>query len=274
MKLKEALAGKLTQKELACLRGAFDTVGSIAIIEIPRELVKKQKIIAQTLLKLHKNIRTVAKKAGKHEGIYRRQKIQILAGEKNKITEHTESGVKMRLDVEKCYFSPRLGSERLRIAKLVKPNESVLVMFSGIAPYPLVIAKHSKAKEIVGIELNPVAHNYAEQNVVLNKLCNRIKLYKGDARKIVPKLGQKFDRIVMPLPKTGKTFLPTAFKAAKKGTTIHFYDFEKEGEFELAAQKVLDACKKAGKKCKIINIVKAGQHAPRTFRICVDFKIL
>jgi hypothetical protein len=43
-----------------------------------------------------------------------------MSGEKRTETTHKENGVNIKLDVEKCYFSPRLSQERLRIAKLVK----------------------------------------------------------------------------------------------------------------------------------------------------------
>ena len=48
-----------------------------------------------------------------------------------------------------------------------KPGEKVLVMFSGCAPYPVVIGRNTKAKEIYGIELNPLAHKFAEENVMI-----------------------------------------------------------------------------------------------------------
>src|SRR3989338_5632236 len=115
------------------------------------------------------SVKVVAMKAGAHTGRYRSQKLTIIAGEKRKITTHKESGVALMLNVEKCYYSPRLGSERLRIAGLIHPNERVLVAGSGIGVYPLVFAKHSQAKEIVGVEINPVAHKFAEENIVLNK---------------------------------------------------------------------------------------------------------
>jgi len=35
----------------------------------------------------------------------------------------------------------------------------------------------------------------------------------------------RFDRIIMPLPRGGEDFLGTALKVTKKGTIIHFYDF-------------------------------------------------
>jgi len=41
-----------------------------------------------------------------------------------------------------------------------------------------------------------------------------------------------------------------------------------------AVAKIEKACKKLGKKYKILEWVKCGQHSPRTFRICVDFKVI
>ena len=59
--LKQILAGKLTKKELEKMISSYDIMGSTAIIEIPPELVKKEKMIAETLLAMHKNIKTVLK---------------------------------------------------------------------------------------------------------------------------------------------------------------------------------------------------------------------
>jgi tRNA G37 N-methylase Trm5 len=87
---------------------------------------------------------------------------------------------------------------------------------------------------------------------------------------MVPKLKQKFDRIIMPLPKSAGDFLESAFAAAKKGTIIHFYAFEEEGKFNAAHKRIKKACKKNKLDCRILKTVKCGQHAPRTFRICVD----
>jgi len=92
-----------------------------------------------------------------------------------------------------------------------------------------VIAKNSNAKEVYGIEINPVAHRYAEENLRLNKI-NNAKVLLGDVRKIVPKLKKKFDRIAMPLPRSAEDFLDVALKASRKGTIIHFYDFEHESD--------------------------------------------
>lgn len=272
--LKQVLKGKLNKEERGYLVTSYDMIGDIAVIQMPKELEKKERLIAETLLELHKNLKVVAKEVGMHSGIYRLQKIKILAGEKRKETELKESGVRMRLNVEKTYFSPRFGTERLRIAKQVKPDEEVLVMFSGIAPFCLVIAKNAKPRIVYGVEINPDAHRYAIENVKLNKMEDKIRLYKGDVRLVVPRLKKKFDRIAMPLPKGGENFLDIALKAAKKGTIIHFYDFKDEEHFFITREKIKKACELARKKCRILRTVKCGQQKPRVYRICVDFKVL
>ncbi|MFH1332215.1 MAG: class I SAM-dependent methyltransferase family protein [archaeon] len=267
--LKEALKGKLSAKELALVPRSFDLVGDILIFSELKGLKKREKLIANAALDLFKQVKTVAVKSEKHAGLYRTKSVRIIGGAKNKVTTYKENNVVMKLNVESCYFSPRLATERLRIAKLVKPKESVLVMFSGIAPYPLVIAKNSKAREIYSVEINPEAHKYALENVKLNKL-NNIFLFKGNVKSVLPKLKKKFDRIVMPLPRTGENYLPLALSVAKKNSMIHFYDFEFEENIDKAVEKV----RKHYKKCKILRVLKCGEYSPRKYRVVVDFKVL
>ncbi|MFH1174781.1 MAG: hypothetical protein V1725_06620, partial [archaeon] len=198
--LKAALAGKLTKKEHELLMSSHDVVGTIAIIEIPPELQKKEKLIAKTLLQLRPSLKTVLKKSGIHEGEFRTQKLTYIAGEKTKEARYVENGCTFLLDVEKVYFSVRLAHERLRIVRLVKLGECVLVLFSGCAPYPVVLAKHTRAAEILGIELNPVGHAYGLKNLKLNHVKN-VQLICGDAAKELhnlAKAGKTFDRILMP----------------------------------------------------------------------------
>ena len=237
---------------------SFDQIGDIIILD--DKGTKKQ---AKKLLKQYPSITTVLKKSDIHKGKYRTQKLTYLEGEKKKETIHKESGCRIKLDVEKCYYSPRSSNERLRITKLVKKNESILVLFSGVSPFPCVISKNKLVKEIYAIEVNPTAHKYAEENIKLNKLKN-IKLYKGDVNKILPKIKKKFDRIIMPLPKTAYQYLPLAKKKLKKGGTIHLYSFFKEPDI-----------KKQNRLLKNFNmkITKCGKYSPYTYRVCIDIKI-
>ena len=161
-KLEDLLKGKVTREELGLVPSSYDIVGSIIIFsDFPKELAIKERIIGEGILKLHKSIKTVCKKTKKYSGKYRLPKLKIIAGEKTKETTHKENNAVLKLDAEKVYFSPRLSTERKRIFEQIRKNEDILVMFSGIGVYPITIARNTAAKEIYGVEINPIAHKYA-----------------------------------------------------------------------------------------------------------------
>lgn len=272
--LQQLLKKELTAKQLNLVPSTQEIVGSIMILEIPKELEKKEKVIARAFLESGNNIKTVVKKSSPHADVFRLRKVKILAGEKTKETVHKENNIKLMIDLEKTYFSARLANERLRISKQIKKGEEVLVMFSGAAPYPLVLAKNSPVKAIRGIEINPLAHQLALKNIKLNKLESKILVSEGDVRDILPKIKKKFDRILMPLPKSSERFLGVALAKAKTGSVIHLYAFLDEKIIDQEAKKIKDICRQYGYRVRILRKVKCGQFAPYVFRVCFDIKIM
>ena len=269
--LEKELDTLLSSKEKEMLPRSQEIVGDIIILEIPDELKKKEKKIAEIFLRANKSIRTVVKKKDIHGGTFRTRTVEVLAGKNKKETIHRESGCLLKVNIEKMYFSARLAHERLRIAEQVKKKERVLVMFSGCAPYVCVISKKSGA-DVTGIEINKIAHEYAVENVRMNKV--KADLYCGDVKKVLPKLKRKFTRIVMPLPKTGEEFLPIALKNIEKNGIIHYYAFLRDEEVADYKKKIKLICTKAGKKCRIVRVVHAGQNAPYVYRMCFDIIVL
>ena len=270
--IESLLKSKLTKKQLSLIPRSQEIVGSIMILEVPEELTKKEIPIAQAYLELNKNITTIVKKTKIHSGVFRTRKVKILAGKRTKETIHHENGIKIKLHLEKTYYSARSGNERLRLSKKIKKGENVLVMFSGAAPFPLVFGKNSPAKKITAIELNPAAHQYALENVKINKLEEKIRIINGDVREIVPKLREKFDRIAMPLPKTGEQFLDLALKKSKPKGIIHLYSFLNEKEINQEAKRIKQLCRSLKNPVRVTNKIKCGQFSPGTFRICFDLK--
>ena len=229
------------------LPSSYDIIGNIAILP---EKTKNSKNIAKKLLEL-KQITTVVIKTGIHYGNYRLQKTKILAGKKSKTTLHKESNCRFKLNIDKTYFTPRLSEERLRISKLIKKDEDILVIGSGIGIYPIILSKNSKAKKIVGIEINPQAHKFAKENLILNKIDN-VNLINKDAKKT--KLNKKFNRIILPIPHTSKEYLPLLKNFLKPKGIVHFYTFQKENLENF----------------KILKETKCGQASPGKYRICLD----
>lgn len=270
--LRSALAEHLTTEELARLKTAYDMVGHIAVMEIDEDLRHRETLIAETLLSLFPAIKTVVRKAGRHEGELRLQDYEHLAGEPGFETTVVENGVRLLLDIRKSYYSVRSATERQRIMRMVAPDERVLVMFSGIGPFVMAIAKHTEAREVVGVELNAEAHAYAERNIALNKLEGKARVLRGDVRDIVPTLGA-FDRIVMPLPHTAQDFLDVAVGAAAPGCMIHLYHFSTEVEANILAGIIPSRLAELGREGTVVDVHRCGNLAPDIHRWSLDIKV-
>ena len=254
--------------------GSYDIVGNIAIVKFPlREKLSKKKKYAEKLLKSNKSISTVLEKSGKFKGRFRKQETKFIAGEKTKEALYRENDCVFRFNVDSTYFSPRLSNERKEIASLVRKKDKVLVMFAGVAPFSIVLAKTSGAL-VYSNELNKQANKYGRLNADLNKVKNKVIFLDGDIKRVARKIKERFDVIAMPRPQLKDSFLKEAFSLSKKGTRIFYYDFCKDDEINLIKEKINNEAEKARKKIKILKIKRAGEVAPYRFRIRVDFKVL
>ncbi len=265
---------------------SFDLLGNTALVRFPENFsIPDKKKFALDLMKKQKSVRTVLEKVGEIKGRLRKLSTNFIAGENTKEILYKENNCVFKFNIDKTYFSSRLSNERKEISSLIKPNEIVLVMFAGVAPFSIVMAKNSKAKKIYSNELNKEANKYALINIKLNKLENKIVLIPGDIKKVTEKIIKKtqinqekipisFDVIVMPRPQLKDSFLEQAFKLSKKGTRIYYYDFCKQDEKEKIINKIKSEANKFKKKIEILNVKNAGEIAPYKIRIRVDFKIL
>ena len=91
-------------------------------------------------MQTHKRIKTVLRQASPVSGDFRLRKLEWIAGERKTETVHKEYGCILKVDLGKCYFSPRLSYERNRIAHQVQPGEVMVNMFAGVGSYSIVIA--------------------------------------------------------------------------------------------------------------------------------------
>jgi tRNA (guanine37-N1)-methyltransferase len=287
MSLKEELEGKIPRSKLAFLRTGFDIIGDIAIIEIPKELEPKKRVIAKALQRSQPHIRAVARKLGEREGAFRLRELELLVG-KSTETVHRECGCSYKLDVAKAYFSPREATERQRISGHVKPKETVMVFFAGVGPFAIMIAKKQMlegrrrkspsgkgAGKVYAIEMNPEAVNYMRENVRINGVQEKVEPILGDVKTASWPFYGKCDRVIMPLPKEGYRFLLHAFACLKPGGgTIHFYSYAHEDDlFQEAEGIVKKAAKAARRKVSIKGKRKVLPYGPRVFKICLDIKV-
>lgn len=221
--LKRVLEGVLSREESNQLYSAFDQIGDIIIVRIPDTLISKKTTIGKTLLEQVKSANTVFYQSTAIEGDYRTRQLELLAGENKTQTEYKEFGCRFLVDVEKAFFSPRLSTERERIASLVQDGETVINMFGGIGMFSIMAAK-KKDCTVYNIDINSVASKLCEKNTELNKLKGRVISINGDAAKIIKeKLQDAGNRTLMLLPERSDEFLDAAIEATKNKNIIHYY---------------------------------------------------
>ena len=272
--LKKALEGVLTTKENDELISAFDQIGNIIIVRIPDSIISKKKIIGEALLDQVKIAKSVFYQTSAVEGDFRIRDLEILAGEDNTKTEYKEFGCKFTVDVKNAFFSPRLSTERERIANLIQNNEVMTNMFAGIGMFSIMAAKKKKCT-VYSLDINPVASKLCETNIGLNKLAGKVISINGDTTKIVNnQLVNKSDRTLMLLPERSDEFLESAINTTKNGGIIHYYSHihaDKKSEAGKLSEKHYLQITPVQSKILFSKIVRAV--GPRYYQTVVDVKI-
>lgn len=269
--LKEALRGVLTPEEMEGMVGAFDQVGSIVIVRIPDPLMPRRAEIGRALLDGVKAARGVFCQSSPVEGDHRTRSLEPIAGSADTRTEYRESGCRFIVDVERAFFSPRLSTERARIAGLVRDGETVLNMFAGVGMFSIIAAKHKRCT-VYSIDINAEATELCRQSMSLNRLRGRVIPVQGDAA--AKSRAMEADRTLMLLPERSDEFLDAATAATRDGGTIHYYAHvhadKKSDAGRRGEEKYLAA---AAARSEILGSKIVRPVGPRYYQVVVDARI-
>lgn len=281
---------------------SFDVIGDVAYLHAVPEGDPEQ--IGNAIMKKNKHIKLVVARQSNLEGTERApgdDGLLIISGAQRSplITTHAEYGIKCVVDLNHCFFSPRMAQERLRICQQVARGENVLVLFSGVGMDALQLAGRTEASDVIAVELNEIAvqclqraHRMLERNKTVKcaGAADRLRIIQGDVLKILPETLPKnhFDRILAPRPKEGSLdgdlgsgdggegFLNVILPHLKDGGECHWYDFVADHEFPDCerTKRLLDrVCKQNNLTMKVLHVANAGSVAMRQLRVCVDFKV-
>jgi len=272
--LKKTLESVLSTKESDELISAFDQIGHIIIIRIPDSLTSKKKLIGETLLDQVKSAKSIFYQSSSVDGEFRTRDLEILAGEDKTETEYKESGCRFFVDVRNVFFSPRLSSERTRIAEFVNNDEVVVNMFGGVGIFSIIAAKLKKCT-VFNIDINPFATKLCKKNIAINRLVGNVISIHGDASQVInSQLENKSDRTLMLLPEKSDEFLDSAILSTKSGGIIHYYSHihadKKSDAAKLSEQHYLEV---APVKSTILGSKIVRPVGPRFYQTVVDIKI-
>ncbi len=247
---------------------SIDFIGDIAIIRLPEHLMNVKEKIANFIMQSNKNAKAIFLDKGIFDE-YRLRKLEFVAGENRTETVHKEYGIKIMLDVARVYFSPRLATERMRVAKEIEEDAIIIDMFAGVAPFSLIMAKYAKPEKIYAIDKNPHAIKYAKINVEMNGMNNAIEVIEGDASRVIKKLPHA-NHIIMNLPHRSFEYLPYAIE---KGDIIHYYEIIERGKEEKRKEDIIKLCRNYGYNVKIKNVHVVGSYSPAKRKIGMDLFI-
>lgn len=211
-------------------------------------------------------------------------------------TTHIEFGVRMIIDLDACFFSPRLAGERQRLCQAVQPGEKILVAFAGCGPEVLQLLAHTEASQIAVVELNGAAVKCLQRSLQMirgeegpeGRAC--LEVLEGDIRQVASHFPRgHFQRILAPRPKNpgdgdleqgdgGVEFLQALVPLLADGGVCHWYDFA--ADWELPACKrtcnILNTeCMTLGLSCKVLRVAAANRRtiAERQYRVVADFQV-
>jgi len=263
MGLRRDLTGIIPDDLLILLPDGYEIIGTIAIISIPPELTLFNEQIVTALRARRPSIQTILNKTGDVNGLFRTSQYTPIFGE-NTITEHREYGFRYRLDVSKVYFSSKMGSERKRIADLIKLGETVFVPFAGVGPYAIPVA--ARGAEVLAIEINKSACSWMTINALENGVSSRLHIIRGDAMQANQTLRRKFSRIIIPTP-YGLLNGPDIFLSMlSEGGTVHWISFSNS----MQMKEIIDRLTERG--YQVLRCHQCGNVAPSVYRWILDIK--
>src|SRR5213594_47207 len=248
---------------------AFDAIGDIVVVRLPEELNGLERQIGDAILRWNPKVRTVAVDDGV-KGELRVRRVRVVAGQEKTRTEHVEFGLRYLVDIERAYFSPRLGSERWRVAQQVRPSEVVVDMFAGVGPYAILIARTRQPKAVHAIDANPDAVELLRENVRRNRA--NVVVHEGHGPSLLQGVAP-VDRVIMDLPQSGAEFLPTAAIAVRDGGVVNFYTIAERGFVEDAKGEAVKLVREGGKEAEVLETRVVRGYSPGKVHLALDLRI-
>lgn len=227
-----------TQLPEGCvIPSAFETIGTIAHLNLLDEQLPYKHIIGQAILLKNKQLKTVVSKVGAIHNVYRSMDLEVLAGEPKFETEVRQTGLRFQLDFSKVYWNTRLEHEHDALAELFTEGSIVADAMCGIGPFAVRAALRKNCR-VLANDLNPDSYKWLVRNVEINGVKDKVECFNMDARDFIRKVFKEggADYLVMNLPATAVEFLDAVGEAAlanretARMPIVYFYSFDSKTE--------------------------------------------
>jgi len=265
----EAREQQATPADLLGWAPTYERVGGVVVLD--EDDPDRAREAARAVMDSDLPCETVVVRASKVRGEFRVREFEVLAGNGTE-TVHREYGHEFRLDVAEVYFSPRLATERHRVAERTREGERVVDMFAGVGPFAVPMA--ARGADVLAVDKNPVAARYCRENVRRNGVADRVEVREADARDVAADAPGDADRIVMNLPHSADDFLPSAVAFAGDDCLVHYYDIQPEDDpFGPARRAAEAAVEETGYEVTVADERVVRSYAPHELNVRVDLRL-
>jgi tRNA (guanine37-N1)-methyltransferase len=240
--VRRPLPGRETQTmpaDLVEFDPSYERIGDVVVVD--EDNPERGRALADAIVESALPARSVLNRASKIQGEERVRDWEVLVADADKgaptaefeprsptETVHREYGCEFVVDLAEVYFSPRLATERHRVAEQVEAGERAFDMFAGVGPFVVPFAK--RGAEVVGTDINATAIEYLRENARHNGVADHVTAIHGDVREVAAEYEGWADRVVMNLPHSAGEFLEAAVQIAGESCLLHYYDIQGEDD--------------------------------------------
>jgi tRNA (guanine37-N1)-methyltransferase len=257
-----------TPTDLLGYEPTYERLGDIVILD--EDDPERAREIADAVMASDIPVKTVVNRASKVKGELRVRDWEVLAGDGTE-TVHREYGCEFLLDVAEVYFSPRLATERHRVAEQAEADERAFDMFAGVGPFVVPFAK--RGADVVGVDLNEKAVEYLRENARRNDVEDRVTAIQGDVRAVAPEYSDWADRVVMNLPHSADEFLDSAVELAGDDCVLHYYDIQHEDDPFGPGEAAIREAAEPEYEVEVETRHVVRSYAPHELNVCLDVRL-
>ncbi len=253
-----------SETEIERAPASWAVVGDVVLVTFGD--CERRAEVGEALLELHGEATTVLADEGV-SGEFREPAVEVVAGDGDTETVHTEHGTKYALDLAEVMFSPGNQAERKRMGDIVSENERVLDAFAGIGYFALPMARAGARVEAV--EKNPTAFKYLLENTVLNGVQSNLSATRADCRDVETEA----DRVVMGYY-DAPDYLDVAFDALSDGGVLHMHTTVPDAVYpERPHERLASAATAAGRTAAVLDTRIVKSHSEGVHHAVVDARV-
>jgi tRNA (guanine37-N1)-methyltransferase len=257
-----------TPADLLDFDPSYERLGDVVIVD--EDDPERARALADAIVASDIPCETVLDRASEIRGTERVREWNVLAGERTE-TVHREYGYEYAVDLAAVYFSPRLATERHRVAEQVAAGERAVDMFAGVGPFVVPFA--DRGAEVVGVDINADAVEYLRENARRNGLADRVTAVHGDVRDVAADYEGWATRLVMNLPHSADEFLSTAVTLAGEECRIHYYDMQHEDDPYGPGERAIRAAAEPEYEVTVETRRTVRSYAPHELNVVLDVRL-